>query len=130
MCFTLVLHAVCAERRGPTKSHTSVSLPLERLEPHTPELCQLVSQWQKLWVQAHSRQTKLEEHQQRLREVITVSVLQHSCIKYYPNWLYKLFIYLSHWVHTCILYSHNYILFFSFLVVIQYFIAIAEYSLR
>lgn len=93
MCFTLVLHAVCAERRGPAKSQTSISLPLERLEPHTPELCQLVSQWQKLWVQAHSRQTKLEEHQQRLREVITVSVLlcysivasrtvQTGCINY------------------------------------------------
>ncbi|XP_060776821.1 microtubule-actin cross-linking factor 1, isoforms 6/7 [Neoarius graeffei] len=62
-------HKTPTKRRGPTKSHTSVSLPLERLEPHTPELCQLVSQWQKLWVQAHSRQTKLEEHQQRLREL-------------------------------------------------------------
>lgn len=85
MHFTVDLHAVCAERRGPTKSQTSVSLPLERLEPHTPQLCQLVSQWQKLWVQAHSRQARLDEHQQRLREVITVNVLQYNCIKNYPN---------------------------------------------
>lgn len=70
MCVTLVLHSVCAEKRGPIKSQISVSLPLEKLDPHTPQLCQLVSQWQKLWVQAHSRQTRLEEHQQRLREVI------------------------------------------------------------
>lgn len=82
------LCAVRAERRGPTKSQTSVSLPLQRLEPHTPQLCQLVSQWQKLWIQAHSRQTRLEEHQQRLREVITINVLlcyKHNCIKYCPN---------------------------------------------
>ncbi|KAM9488562.1 microtubule-actin cross-linking factor 1, isoforms 6/7 [Clarias gariepinus] len=62
-------HKMPSKRRAAIKSQTSVSLPLERLEPHTPQLCQLVSQWQKLWVQAHSRQTRLEEHQQRLREL-------------------------------------------------------------
>lgn len=75
MCFTLDLNAVCAERRGQTKSQTSVTLPLERLEPQTPQLCQLISGWQKLWVQAHSRQSRLEEHQQRLREVISINML-------------------------------------------------------
>ncbi|MCJ8728159.1 hypothetical protein PDJAM_G00001110 [Pangasius djambal] len=62
-------HKTPTKRRGPTKSQASVSLPLERLEPHTPQLCQLVSQWQKLWVEAHSRQNRLEEHQQRLKEL-------------------------------------------------------------
>ncbi|XP_053083867.1 microtubule-actin cross-linking factor 1, isoforms 6/7 isoform X3 [Pangasianodon hypophthalmus] len=62
-------HKTPTKRRGPAKSQTSVSLPLERLEPHTPQLCQLVSQWQKLWVEAHSRQNRLEEHQQRLKEL-------------------------------------------------------------
>ncbi|XP_053539137.1 microtubule-actin cross-linking factor 1, isoforms 6/7 [Ictalurus punctatus] len=62
-------HKTPTKRRGQTKSQTSVTLPLERLEPQTPQLCQLISGWQKLWVQAHSRQSRLEEHQQRLREV-------------------------------------------------------------
>ncbi|XP_058251804.1 microtubule-actin cross-linking factor 1, isoforms 6/7 isoform X1 [Hemibagrus wyckioides] len=62
-------HKTPTKRRGTTKSPITGSLPLERLEPHTPQLCQLVSQWQKLWVQAHSRQTRLEEHQQRLKEL-------------------------------------------------------------
>uniref|UniRef100_A0A8B9L0N8 EF-hand domain-containing protein n=1 Tax=Astyanax mexicanus TaxID=7994 RepID=A0A8B9L0N8_ASTMX len=57
------------KRRGQLKPQTSVPLPLENLEPHTPQLCQLVSQWQKLWVLAHNRQKKLDEHQQRLREL-------------------------------------------------------------
>uniref|UniRef100_A0A8B9L227 Microtubule actin crosslinking factor 1b n=1 Tax=Astyanax mexicanus TaxID=7994 RepID=A0A8B9L227_ASTMX len=55
--------------KGQLKPQTSVPLPLENLEPHTPQLCQLVSQWQKLWVLAHNRQKKLDEHQQRLREL-------------------------------------------------------------
>ncbi|TTA40550.1 Microtubule-actin cross-linking factor 1, isoforms 1/2/3/5 [Bagarius yarrelli] len=62
-------HKTPTKRRGGTKSQVAVSLPLENLEPHTPHLCQLVSQWQKLWVQAHSRQTRLEEHLQRLKEL-------------------------------------------------------------
>ncbi|KAF4087940.1 hypothetical protein AMELA_G00077310 [Ameiurus melas] len=62
-------HKTPTKRRGRTKSQTTVTLPLERLEPQTPQLCQLVSGWQKLWVQAHSRQGRLEEHQQRLKEL-------------------------------------------------------------
>ncbi|KAG9276320.1 microtubule-actin cross-linking factor 1-like isoform X1 [Astyanax mexicanus] len=62
-------HKTPSKRRGQLKPQTSVPLPLENLEPHTPQLCQLVSQWQKLWVLAHNRQKKLDEHQQRLREL-------------------------------------------------------------
>lgn len=47
----------------------AVPIPLEHLDPHTPELSQLVSQWQKLWLLAVARQKCLEQHQQALKEV-------------------------------------------------------------
>ncbi|KAI4904060.1 hypothetical protein NFI96_033881 [Prochilodus magdalenae] len=62
-------HRMASKRRGQMKPQTSVPIPLERLEPHTPQLSQLISQWQKLWLLSHNRQKKLEEHQQRLREL-------------------------------------------------------------
>ncbi|XP_062848378.1 microtubule-actin cross-linking factor 1, isoforms 6/7, partial [Trichomycterus rosablanca] len=62
-------HKTPTKRRGQPKPQTTVPLPLQNLEPHTPQLSQLVSQWQKLWVLTHSRQNRLEEHQQRLREL-------------------------------------------------------------
>ncbi|KAI2655805.1 Microtubule-actin cross-linking factor 1 [Labeo rohita] len=58
-----------AKRRGTAKPPPSVPLPLEKLDPQTPMMCQLVSQWRKLWLLAHSRQSRLEEHLQRLKEL-------------------------------------------------------------
>ncbi|XP_073341525.1 microtubule-actin cross-linking factor 1, isoforms 6/7 [Pagrus major] len=46
-----------------------VPIPLEHLDPQTPELSQLVSQWQKLWLLAVARQKHLEQHQQALKEM-------------------------------------------------------------
>uniref|UniRef100_A0A6Q2Y549 EF-hand domain-containing protein n=1 Tax=Esox lucius TaxID=8010 RepID=A0A6Q2Y549_ESOLU len=46
-----------------------VHLPLNNLEPQTPQLYQLISHWQKLWLLALARQGHLEQHDQRLREV-------------------------------------------------------------
>ncbi|XP_055067802.2 microtubule-actin cross-linking factor 1, isoforms 6/7 isoform X1 [Misgurnus anguillicaudatus] len=57
------------KRRGTSKPRPSVPIPLENLDPQTPLMCQLVSHWQKLWLAAHSRQSKLEEHLQRLKEL-------------------------------------------------------------
>ncbi|XP_062393936.1 microtubule-actin cross-linking factor 1, isoforms 6/7 [Sardina pilchardus] len=56
-------------KRGSLKPQPSITLPLENLEPQTPHLCQLVSCWRQLWLLAHTRQHKLDEHQQRLREL-------------------------------------------------------------
>uniref|UniRef100_A0A8C1SSB6 Microtubule actin crosslinking factor 1 n=1 Tax=Cyprinus carpio TaxID=7962 RepID=A0A8C1SSB6_CYPCA len=58
-----------SERRGTAKPPPSVPLPLEKLDPQTPVMCQLVSQWRKLWLLAHGRQSRLEEHLQRLKEL-------------------------------------------------------------
>ncbi|XP_051999453.1 microtubule-actin cross-linking factor 1, isoforms 6/7 [Xyrauchen texanus] len=66
---------VSPSRKGPTKRRdivkpqSSVPLPLEKLDPQTPLMCQLVSHWQKLWLLAHSRQCKLEENLQKLKEL-------------------------------------------------------------
>ncbi|XP_051574276.1 microtubule-actin cross-linking factor 1, isoforms 6/7 [Myxocyprinus asiaticus] len=57
------------KKRGTAKPQLSVPLPLEKLDPQTPLMCQLVSHWQKLWLLAHSRQGKLEEHLQKLKEL-------------------------------------------------------------
>lgn len=54
----------------------AVPIPLEHLDPHTPELSQLVSQWQKLWLLAVARQKCLEQHQQALKEVSLALELQ------------------------------------------------------
>lgn len=48
-------------------------VPLEHLDPQTPQLIQLVRQWQKLWQMAVARQNRLEQHQQMLREVFALS---------------------------------------------------------
>uniref|UniRef100_A0A7N6BJN4 EF-hand domain-containing protein n=1 Tax=Anabas testudineus TaxID=64144 RepID=A0A7N6BJN4_ANATE len=47
----------------------AVPVPLEHLDPQTPQLSQLVSQWQKLWLLAVARQNRLEQHQQTLKEM-------------------------------------------------------------
>uniref|UniRef100_A0A8C7T9H8 EF-hand domain-containing protein n=1 Tax=Oncorhynchus mykiss TaxID=8022 RepID=A0A8C7T9H8_ONCMY len=48
---------------------TVIPLPLENLNPQTPQLSQLVSHWQKLWLLALARQGRLEQHEQRLQEM-------------------------------------------------------------
>ncbi|CDQ64775.1 unnamed protein product [Oncorhynchus mykiss] len=48
---------------------TVIPLPLENLDPQTPQLCQLVSHWQKLWLLALARQGRLEQHEQGLQEM-------------------------------------------------------------
>lgn len=50
-------------------------VPLEHLDPHTPELSQLVCQWQKLWLLAVARQKQLQQHQQALKEVIVPFII-------------------------------------------------------
>ncbi|XP_075868833.1 microtubule-actin cross-linking factor 1, isoforms 6/7 isoform X3 [Nelusetta ayraudi] len=57
------------KRRSNLKMQPAVPVPLEHLEPHTPELSQLISQWQKLWLLAVARQKHLEQHQQALKEM-------------------------------------------------------------
>lgn len=67
-----VLLFLCTERRSTMKMQPAVPIPLEHLDPQTPELSQLVSQWQKLWLLAVARQKHLEQHQQALKEVIVL----------------------------------------------------------
>ncbi|XP_033983772.1 microtubule-actin cross-linking factor 1 [Trematomus bernacchii] len=57
------------KRRSTLKLQPVVPIPLEHLDPQTPELSQLVSQWQKLWLLAVARQTRLEQQQQTLKEM-------------------------------------------------------------
>ncbi|XP_037836259.1 plectin [Kryptolebias marmoratus] len=57
------------KRRSTMKLPPVVPIPLEHLDPQTPPLTQLVSQWQKLWHLAVARQNRLEQHQQMLREM-------------------------------------------------------------
>ncbi|XP_068616612.1 microtubule-actin cross-linking factor 1, isoforms 6/7 [Brachionichthys hirsutus] len=57
------------KRRSALKLQLAAPLPLEGLDPHTPELIQMVSQWQKLWLLAMARQKQLEQHHQALREM-------------------------------------------------------------
>ncbi|XP_019946821.2 microtubule-actin cross-linking factor 1, isoforms 6/7 [Paralichthys olivaceus] len=57
------------KRRSTLKLQPVVPVPLEHLDPQTPELSQLVSQWQRLWLQAVARQTRLQQHQQTLKEM-------------------------------------------------------------
>ncbi len=66
------------ERRSTLKLQPSVPLPLEHLDPQTPELSQLVNQWQKLWLLAVARQKHLEQHQQALKEVIILLKDTHT----------------------------------------------------
>ncbi|XP_047454040.1 microtubule-actin cross-linking factor 1 isoform X2 [Mugil cephalus] len=58
-----------AKRRSALKLQPAVPVPLDHLEPQTPQLSQLVSQWQKLWLLAAARQTRLEQHLQMLKEM-------------------------------------------------------------
>ncbi|KAM6909709.1 microtubule-actin cross-linking factor 1, isoforms 6/7 [Xenentodon cancila] len=57
------------KRRSAMKMPPSAPVPLEHLDPQTPQLSQLVSQWQNLWHLAVARQNRLEQHQQMLREM-------------------------------------------------------------
>ncbi|KAM8847467.1 microtubule-actin cross-linking factor 1, isoforms 6/7 isoform 2-T3 [Synchiropus picturatus] len=56
-------------RRSTLKIQPAAPLPLEHLDPQTPQLSQLVSQWQKLWLLTVTRQKHLEQHQQALKEM-------------------------------------------------------------
>ncbi|XP_043974154.1 microtubule-actin cross-linking factor 1 isoform X1 [Gambusia affinis] len=58
-----------AKRRSTMKLPPVLPVPLEHLDPQTPQLIQLVRQWQKLWQMAVARQNRLEQHQQMLREM-------------------------------------------------------------
>uniref|UniRef100_A0A671R6Q8 EF-hand domain-containing protein n=1 Tax=Sinocyclocheilus anshuiensis TaxID=1608454 RepID=A0A671R6Q8_9TELE len=65
-------HQVSPSRKAPAstaKPPPSAPLPLEKLDPQTPVMSQLVSQWRTLWLLAHGRQSRLEEHLQRLKEL-------------------------------------------------------------
>ncbi|KAK2844201.1 hypothetical protein Q5P01_010860 [Channa striata] len=57
------------KRRSNLKLQPAVPVPLEHLDPQTPQLSQLISQWQKLWLLAVARQNRLEQHQQTLKEM-------------------------------------------------------------
>ncbi|KAM8869604.1 microtubule-actin cross-linking factor 1, isoforms 6/7 isoform 1-T2 [Spinachia spinachia] len=57
------------KRRSTLKLQPVVPIPLEHLDPQTPKLGQLVSQWQKLWLLAVARQNRLEQQQQTLKEM-------------------------------------------------------------
>ncbi|XP_068179682.1 microtubule-actin cross-linking factor 1, isoforms 6/7 [Antennarius striatus] len=57
------------KRRNTLKLELAAPVPLGDLEPHTPELIQMVSQWQKLWLLAMARQKQLEQHHQALKEM-------------------------------------------------------------
>ncbi|XP_059195507.1 microtubule-actin cross-linking factor 1, isoforms 6/7 isoform X2 [Centropristis striata] len=57
------------KRRSTLKMQPVIPVPLEHLDPQTPELSQLVSQWQKLWLLAVARQSRLEQQQQTLKEM-------------------------------------------------------------
>lgn len=61
-------------------------VPLEHLDPQTPQLSQLVSQWQNLWHQALARQSRLDQHQQMLREVAEPfeASLEHGARDQFP----------------------------------------------
>lgn len=54
------------------KLQAAIPVPLEHLDPQTPQLSQLVSEWQKLWLLSVARQNRLEQHQQMLKEVIVL----------------------------------------------------------
>uniref|UniRef100_A0A668APM3 EF-hand domain-containing protein n=1 Tax=Myripristis murdjan TaxID=586833 RepID=A0A668APM3_9TELE len=52
-----------------SKIQPAAHVPLEHLDPQTPQLSQLVSHWQKLWLLTAARQNRLEQHQQALKEM-------------------------------------------------------------
>uniref|UniRef100_A0A668UA29 EF-hand domain-containing protein n=1 Tax=Oreochromis aureus TaxID=47969 RepID=A0A668UA29_OREAU len=58
-----------SKRRSAMKLQPVIPVPLEHLNPQTPQLSQLVSEWQKLWLLAVARQNRLEQHQQMLKEM-------------------------------------------------------------
>ncbi|XP_059920960.1 microtubule-actin cross-linking factor 1, isoforms 6/7 isoform X1 [Gadus macrocephalus] len=51
------------KKRSALKLQPAPALPLEHLDPQTPQLTQLVSSWQRLWLLALARQTRLDQHQ-------------------------------------------------------------------
>nr|XP_040021133.1 microtubule-actin cross-linking factor 1, isoforms 1/2/3/5 [Gasterosteus aculeatus aculeatus] len=57
------------KRRSTLKLQPVVPIPLEHLDPQTPKLGQLVTQWQKLWLLAVARQNRLEQQQLTLKEM-------------------------------------------------------------
>lgn len=67
----MLLHLL-SERRSTLKLQPVVPIPLEHLDPQTPKLGQLVTQWQKLWLLAVARQNRLEQQQLTLKEVIVL----------------------------------------------------------
>nr|XP_015213100.1 PREDICTED: plectin [Lepisosteus oculatus] len=76
------------KRRSAAKTQPTASIPLENLEPLTPQLSQLVSKWQKLWLLAVNRQGRLQEHLQRLREMEEFANFDFSLWrKRYMQWI-------------------------------------------
>ena len=57
------------EKRSALKLQPAPALPLEHLDPQTPQLTQLVGSWQRLWLLAVARQTRLDQHQLTLIQV-------------------------------------------------------------
>ncbi|XP_036395464.1 microtubule-actin cross-linking factor 1 [Megalops cyprinoides] len=76
------------KRRSTPKLQPPPSLPLENLDPQSPQLCQLISRWQQLWLQALARQGRLQEHQQKLREIEEFSNFDFNVWrKRYMQWI-------------------------------------------
>ncbi|XP_030014774.1 microtubule-actin cross-linking factor 1-like [Sphaeramia orbicularis] len=57
------------KRRSAMKLQPPAPVPLDHLDPQTPQLSQLISQWQKLWLLTVARQTRLDQHHKMLREM-------------------------------------------------------------
>ncbi|XP_028326140.1 microtubule-actin cross-linking factor 1 [Gouania willdenowi] len=57
------------KRRSTRKLQPVTPIPLEHLDPQSPQHSQLISQWQKLWLLATARQNQLDQHLQMLKEM-------------------------------------------------------------
>ncbi|XP_035274036.1 microtubule-actin cross-linking factor 1 [Anguilla anguilla] len=76
------------KRKSAAKLQPPTSLPLDNLDPQTPQMCQLISRWQQLWLQAQARQGRLAEHQQKLRELDEFSNFDFNVWrKRYMQWI-------------------------------------------
>ncbi|XP_041098612.1 microtubule-actin cross-linking factor 1, isoforms 1/2/3/5 [Polyodon spathula] len=77
-----------SKRRGTVKSQPVTPVPLENLEPQTPQLGQLVSQWQQLWILALDRQCRLQDQLQRIKELEEFANFDFSVWrKRYMQWI-------------------------------------------
>uniref|UniRef100_A0A8C5ENA1 Microtubule-actin cross-linking factor 1-like n=1 Tax=Gouania willdenowi TaxID=441366 RepID=A0A8C5ENA1_GOUWI len=62
-------HLTSPKRRSTRKLQPVTPIPLEHLDPQSPQHSQLISQWQKLWLLATARQNQLDQHLQMLKEM-------------------------------------------------------------